>query len=73
MHNAHHQNELNEGIKNKMMCFICHCILFVISTYISRVNARKIAKNGNFKMQIYEANDISSCRAYNSEQNAVFF
>ena len=49
------------------------CILFIISTYISRENVCKIAKNGNFKMQIYEANDISSCRAYNSEQNAVFF
>ena len=45
---------------------IKQCILFVISTYISRVNGenvRKIAKNGNFKMQIYEANDISSFRA----------
>ena len=41
---------------------------FVISNYISRVNGenvRKIAKNGNFKVQIYEANDISisSCKA----------
>ena len=39
---------------------------FVISKYISRVNGenvRKIAKNGNFKVQIYEANDISSCKA----------
>ena len=39
---------------------------FVISTYCSRVNGenvRKIAKNENFKMNIYEANDISSCRA----------
>ena len=36
---------------------------FVTLTYISRENVRKIAKNGNFKMQIYEANDISSCRA----------
>ena len=42
------------------------CALFVISIYLSRVNGenvRKIAKNRNFKMQIYEANDISSCRA----------
>ena len=41
-------------------------IFSVISTYISLVNGvnvRKIAKNGNFKMQIYEANEISSCRA----------
>ena len=39
---------------------------FVISTYIYRVNCEnvpKIAKNGNFKMQIYEVNDISSCTA----------
>ena len=39
---------------------------FVISTYNSRVNdehVRKIAKNGNLKMPIYETNDISSCRA----------
>ena len=43
--------------------------------YASRVigeNVRKISKNGNLKTQIYEANDISSCRALNSEQNAVF-
>ena len=44
------------------------CALFVVSTYnyISRVideNVRKISKNGNLKTQIYEANDISSCRA----------
>ena len=42
------------------------CILFVISTYISCINGenvRKLAKNENFKMQIYDANDISSCRA----------
>ena len=41
-------------------------ILFVISTYISRVNGenvREIAKNANFKMQISEANERSSCRA----------
>ena len=51
------------------------CISFIILTYASRVigeNVRKISKNGNLKTQIYEANDISSCRAYNSEQNAVF-
>ena len=39
---------------------------FFISTYISRVNGenvRKISKNGNLKIQIYESNDISSCRA----------
>ena len=42
------------------------CILFIILTYASRVigeNVRKISKNGNLKTQIYEANDISSCRA----------
>ena len=42
------------------------CILFVISTYISRVNGEnvpKIAKNGNFKKQNLEANGTSSCRA----------
>ena len=31
------------------------------------------AKNKNFKMQIYEANYISSCRALNCKQNIVFF
>ena len=39
---------------------------FVILTCISRVNGeivRKMVKNGNLKMQIYEVNDISSCRA----------
>ena len=42
------------------------CILFIILTYTSRVigeNVRKVSKNGNLKTQIYEANDISSCRA----------
>ena len=42
------------------------CALFVVSTYISRVNGenvRKISKNGYLKLQIYESNDISSCRA----------
>ena len=54
---------VGHAILNKTVYF---CILFVISTYISRVNGenvRKIVKNGNFKMQIYEANVISSCRA----------
>ena len=42
------------------------CILFIILAYASCVigeNVRKISKNGNLKTQIYEANDISSCRA----------
>ena len=42
------------------------CALFVVSTCISRVsdeNVRKISKNGNLKTEIYEANEISSCRA----------
>ena len=55
---AHYQNELNEGIK--MMCFIC-----CFGVYFPR-NHRKCSQNGedgNFKMQIYEANDISPCRA----------
>ena len=42
------------------------CILFIILTYASLVigeNVRKISKNANLKTQIYEANDISSCRA----------
>ena len=42
------------------------CILFSILTYACRVideNVLKISKNENFKTQIYEANDISSCRA----------
>ena len=52
---------------------ICHLVgheilniivyFIFISTYISRVNGenvRKISKNGNLKIQIYEANDISS-------------
>ena len=41
-------------------------ILFVILTYASLVigeNVHQISKNGNLKTQIYEANDISSCRA----------
>ena len=36
------------------------CALFVVSTYISRVNSEnvsKISKNGNLKIQIYGAND----------------
>ena len=37
--------------------------LFVNSTYISRVNVRKMAKNRIEKIQIYEANDASSCWA----------
>ena len=47
-------------IRNKTVQF------FVILTYISRVNGeifRKMVKNGNFKIKIYETNDISSCRA----------
>ena len=39
---------------------------FVISMYIFRVNGenvRKIVKNGNFIVQICEANGISSCKA----------
>ena len=51
------------------------CALFVISTSISRIiveNVRKMAKNTSLKMQIYEANDISSCRAWNFEWNGVF-
>ena len=42
------------------------CILFIILTYGYRAigeNVRKISKNGNLKTQIYEANDISFCRA----------
>ena len=41
-------------------------ILFIILTYASRIlskNVRKISKNGNLKTQIYDANDIPSCRA----------
>ena len=51
---------VEHAILNKTVYF------FVISTYISRVNGEnvpKIAKNGNFKMRIYEVNDISSCMA----------
>ena len=51
-------------IQNIIVCF------FFISTYISRVNDEnilKISENGNLKIQIYEANDISSFRAWNSE------
>ena len=47
-------------IRNKTVQF------FVILTYISRVNGeifRKMVKNGNLKIKIYETNDISSCRA----------
>ena len=50
--------------------------VYIYSKYISCVNGKnfcKIAKNGNFKVQIYEVNDISSCKAENSEQNAAFF
>ena len=44
-------------ILNKTVYFVCHM------SRVNGENVRKIAKNGNFKMQIYEANDISSCRA----------
>ena len=30
---------------------------------VNRANVRKISKNGNLKIQIYESYDISSCRA----------
>ena len=53
---AIHQNELNEEIQ--MMCFICR-----FNVYFSR-NEQKCSQNGedgNLKIQIYEANDISSC------------
>ena len=53
--NVHHQNELNEGIK--IMYFLCR-----FNAYFNK-NVRKMVKNGNLKMQIYEDNDISSCRA----------
>ena len=55
---AHHQNGLNEEIK--IMCFICR-----FNVYLSR-NQRECSQNGedeNLKFEIYEANDISSCRA----------
>ena len=42
------------------MCFICR-----FNVYFSR-NQRKCSQNGeyeNLKFEIYEANDISSCRA----------
>ena len=51
----HHQHELNEEIK--IMCFIC-----CFNVYFSR-NVRKMVKDGNLKIQIYEGNGISSCRA----------
>ena len=44
-------------ILKKTVYVVCHFNVY------SRVNGeivRKIAKNGNFKLQIYEANDISS-------------
>ena len=59
-----------------MKFWIKQYILFVILTYISRVNGEivcKMMKNRNLKIQIYESNDISSCRAYNSKQDTVFF
>ena len=55
---AHHQNGLNEEIKIKY--FICR-----FNAYFSR-NQRKCSQNGedeNLKFEIYESNDISSCRA----------
>ena len=47
-------------ILNKAVYSVCHS-----NVYSSRKwqDVRKIAKNGILKMQIYEANDISSCRA----------
>ena len=53
-------------IRTALMRGLRLCALFVVLTYISRVigeNIRKISKNGNLKTQVYEANDISSCRA----------
>ena len=50
------------------------CSLFVISTYISRVsaeNVRKMTKNGNKEMQIYEANNMVTCGAWNSKMNEM--
>ena len=44
-------------ILNKTVHFVCH---FNVT---SRENVRKITQNENFKMQFYEANDISSCSA----------
>ena len=47
-------------ILNKTVHFL------IISAYVSCVideNVRKISKNRNLKIQIYESNDISSCRA----------
>ena len=47
-------------ILNKTMSFVCH-----FNVYFSRKwrKCSQNSKNENFKMQIYEANDISSCRA----------
>ena len=55
---AHHQIKLNEGLKWPN--------LFLNSIYTSRVlggNVRKMAKNESIKLQVYTANDTSSCRA----------
>ena len=51
---------VGDDILNITVYFIFHL------TYISRVNGenvRKMSKNGNLKIQIYESNDISSCKA----------
>ena len=53
------------------MCFICR-----FNVYFSR-NQRKIkcSRNGedeNLKFEIYEANDISSYRGWNSVYNSAF-
>ena len=63
---------LNFKFMRQMIChFVGYEILNItvyfifISTHISRVNGenvRKISKNGNLKIEIYESNDISSCR-----------
>ena len=47
-------------ILNITVYFIFH---FNVYFSVNGENVRKISKNGNLKIQIYESNDISSCRA----------
>ena len=47
-------------ILNETVYFACHLKLYFLRKWR---NVRKIAKNGSFKVQIYEANDMSSYRA----------
>ena len=52
-------------ILNKTVYFVCHFNVYFSLKWrkCSQNSGKRKFQNGNFKMQIYEANDISSCRA----------